>query len=136
MWWLAMLCIMPLVCGNADKLRTWLALAFAAGVVLVLPEMDVRAYILTDALAGFIVLRSPKGWAQRLIGGVFSGMVLFHIGYLWGGSGDPVLYATIQNALGWGQFACLATWGALSAGETILDRAGRLICQTIAVGRG
>jgi len=96
---------------------------FAALVVLVLSEMDVRAYIITDALAGFIALRSPKGLAQRMIGGIFAGMVIFHVGYILGGEGDRVTYALFQNVMGWAQFACLATWGALNVGEAVLVRA-------------
>lgn len=120
-WHIAMLAALPFMFSSA-KMRTWVALAVAGVIPWLLPPMIVPAYIVTDALAGAIILRKPAGCAQRAIGACFAMLVMFHVGFLLShaGNGTTSMYYQANVITGWVQFALLAAWGLADAGKALL----------------
>ena len=126
-WFAAMVCLLPLLAAGSPrqvfgfpipwgaKLRTWVVL-FAASLAAWVVISPV-SYGVIDAIAGYLVLRHPRGEAQRAIGFLFVGMLGTDIGFfaasaLYPGPHDLAGYLNFSALLGWLQWACLAAWGA------------------------
>lgn len=120
-WKIAMLCLLPLMADPA-KMRTWGALMGASLAAMFAPFL--AAFVVIDLIAGAIVLRHPRGCAQRMIGLLFAGMVFFELGFLISDGNQRDLLMTSLVALGWAQWAMLATWGAYDAAGYCIRRLG------------
>lgn len=120
-WKVAMLCLLPLMWGQA-KGRTWSALFASSLAALFAPFLS--AFIVIDLIAAGIILRRPAGIAQRSIGALFVGMILFEIGFLLSEGNQQGLMLSGLQALGWAQWAILATWGAYDAIRYCIYRIG------------
>lgn len=116
------------------KLRTWAALMGAAVAGMLLPPLPIgiappffiiAGYVAIDFIAALVVLKAPAGTAQRLIGGLFAGMICFHIGFFIANAGHNVVsYTDTLSNIGWVQWACLLAWGALDFGKVVVGRFG------------
>lgn len=131
-WKVAMICVLPLMWGNNQKLRTWSAMFVGSVVAAFLPPMAIGAYIVIDSLSGGIVLSHPAGKAQRAIGLLFAIMVLFHIGFLAftllnSGVPNGELYLARQAQVGWAMFGLLFAWGVADVGKSVVDRHRRFV---------
>lgn len=137
-WPTAMLCLLPLLwVGNRHKVyglpwgplaRTWLALFGAAYVANFFPYDSVRTFAIIDFITACLVLTSPKGEAQRLIGFLAGGMVFVHAGFYssYAGRMQPgpegfLGYVALQRGLGWVQFIALLTGGGYEAYRHLVD---------------
>ena len=127
-WKIAMVVLLPLLAvgspvrlwgvhlPSGSKGRTWLVL-FSASVAAMLFSADsVWPFAIIDGLAGYFVLRHPRGEAQRAIGTIFIMMLFLHLGFylacrLQPGPHDFLGYVMANRLLGWLQWACLASWG-------------------------
>jgi hypothetical protein len=131
-WKVAMLCLLPLMWGQA-KLRTWGALFGASLAALFAPFLS--AFVVIDLVAAAVILRAPAGFAQRSIGALFVGMILFEIGFLLSEGNQQGLMLSGLQALGWAQWAILATWGAYDAFRYCFRGAGP-VGRSLPAGRG
>ncbi len=130
-----MVCLLPLLAvGSPVRLWgvhipagrkgwTWLVLFSAAMAAGLFTGTAVWPFAVIDALAAFLVLKRPRGEAQRAIGTLFIMMLFLHLGFylacrLQPGPHDFLGYVQFNRLLGWLQWACLATWGGVDA----LDR--------------
>lgn len=130
-----MLLTLPLMAAG-PKLRVWLAMLGASIAALLLPALPIgapppigtiAAYIAIDFIAACIVLKSPAGWVQRAIGGLFAGMLFFHIGFFVASDGSNVVaYVDKLTAIGWVQWACLFAWGLFDAGKAVVSQRGHI----------
>lgn len=137
-WPTAMLCLLPLLwVGNRHKVyglpwgplaRTWLALFGAAYVANFFPYDSVRTFAIIDFITACLVLTSPEGEAQRLIGFLAGGMVFVHAGFYssYAGRMQPgpegfLGYVALQRGLGWVQFIALLTGGGYEAYRHLVD---------------
>lgn len=137
-WPTAMLCLLPLLwVGNRHKVyglpwgplaRTWLALFGAAYVANFFPYDSVRTFAIIDFITACIVLSSPKGETQRLVGFIAGGMVFVHAGFYssYAGRMQPGPegfegYVALQRGLGWVQFIALLTGGGYEAYRHLVD---------------
>lgn len=143
-WPTAMLCLLPLLwAGNrrafgwrgftvslpwGPMARTWLALYGAAMIGGFFPYDSVRTFAVIDFVTACIVLTSPKGEAQRLIGFLAGGMVFVHAGFYssYAGRLQPGPegfegYVALQRGLGWVQFIALLTGGGYEAYRHCVD---------------
>lgn len=144
LWPVAMVCLLPLLAaGSPMRLagvhipwgkrgRTWLVL-FCAGFAGTLFAAElIFAFAAIDGVAAAMVLKRPRGEAQRAIGLLFVGMLFVHLGFylacrMQPGPHDFTVYAQINRLLGWLQWACLLSWGvgyavARRAGAGLVDR--------------
>ena len=127
-WKIAMVVLLPLLAvGSPVRLWgvhipsgrkgwTWLVLFSSALAAMLSPADSVWPYAVIDALAGYFVLRRPRGEAQRAIGTIFIMMLFLHLGFylacrLQPGPHDYLGYVMANRLLGWLQWACLASWG-------------------------
>ena len=139
-----MLCLLPLLWAGSRRTfewrgwrlsipwgpmaRTWLALFGAAYVGSFIPYDSVRTFAVIDFVTACIVLSSPKGEAQRLIGFLAGGMVFVHAGFYssYAGRLQPGPegfegYVALQRGLGWVQFIALLTGGGYEAYRHLVD---------------
>ena len=122
-WKIAMLSIVWLMLSK-QKARTWLAL-MAASFLSWCFVLSPPAYIMIDLVAGALVLTRPAGKAQRLIGMLFSGMVIVDVGYWLSPQLDGgVLYYQALLLIGWAQWAILLAWGLYDVREVVGRRLG------------
>lgn len=137
-WKLSMLCLLPLLwVGNRHAVyglpwgplaRTWAALFCASLVAGLFPYDSVRTFAVIDFVTACIVLSSPKGETQRLIGFLAGGMVFVHAGFYssYAGRLQPGPegfegYVALQRGLGWVQFIALLTGGGYEAYRHCVD---------------
>lgn len=120
-WKVAMLCLIPLMWGQA-KTRTWAALFISSLAAMFAPFLS--AFVVIDLVAAGVVLRRPAGLAQRTIGALFVGMILFEIGFLFSAGNQVDLLRYGLQCLGWAQWTVLATWGAYDAVRYCVHRLG------------
>ena len=123
-----MVCLLPLLAvGSPVRLWgvhlpsgrkgwTWLVLFGASLAALMFSGPSVWPFAIIDGLAGYFVLRRPRGEAQRAIGILFIMMLFLHLGFnlavrLQPGPHDFLGYVMANRLLGWLQWACLASWG-------------------------
>lgn len=111
-WPLAMLAILPFMRWG-PSLRVW-SVMIASSLVTWWFHGPV-AYMVIDLLAALLITTWPRGDEQRAIGSIYSGMVFFHIGYLFTPQDGGSLHASVMIALGWVQWAILLSWGVLDA---------------------
>ena len=151
-WPIAMVCILPLLAiGSRKRLfgvgipwgsraRTWLILAGAALSAFLLAPFGIFAFAAIDAISGALVLKRPRGEAQKAIGLLFVAMLFTHLGFYFAirlqpGPPDYSMYTTFNQALGWLQWSCLFSWGVGyaverfarargSSGDLLADRGG------------
>ncbi len=127
-----MVCLLPLLAvGSPLKLwgvhipfgkrgRTWLILFGAALAGGFFDAGNIMAFAAIDAVAVYLVLKRPRGEAQKAIGLIFAMMLCVHIGFyvachMQPGPHDVEGYAAYNRLLGWLQWAFLFSWGASSA---------------------
>lgn len=101
---------------SGPKARVWLVLFGASLAALLFSGASVWPFAIIDGLAGYFVLRRPRGEAQRAIGTIFIMMLFLHLGFyladrLQPGPHDFLGYVMANRLLGWLQWACLASWG-------------------------
>jgi hypothetical protein len=106
-WNYAMFAIAPLMRGR-PMLRTWFALSAAS--FLAWHSTGLVAWIAIDAIAAAIVVSRPSGLAQKLIGALFVGMVLFDLGFYLSPQANSGLFIAVCTAIGWFQWAVLTGW--------------------------
>lgn len=151
-WPIAMVCILPLLAIGSPKRpfgvgipwgsrgRTWFILAGAGLAAFILAPFGIFAFAAIDGLSAALVLKRPRGEAQRAIGLLFIAMLFTHLGFylairLQPGPPDYTLYTQFNQLLGWLQWACLLSWGIGyaversigsrgSAGNLLADRGG------------
>ena len=127
-----MLCVLPIMALewhlrglDPQKVRVWLAMmagslaAAIAGDLAPTGTHQVGAYVIVDIVVAIVILRHPKGLAQKALGGLSGVMVLFGIGYLVStrmGGNNPLLYGQVMAALSWLRFGILVSW---SAGDAV-----------------
>lgn len=115
--------------------RAWLALAGASFAAGFFSYDSVRTFAAIDFIAACIVLSSPRGEAQRLIGFLFGGMVFAHAGFYSSIAGrmqlgpeDFMGYGMLNQHLGWLQLAALLSGGIYAAYRSLVsgghDRGG------------
>lgn len=107
-WFIAMAALLPLMKGRA-RFRTWTALIAASCAAWIFPT--IAAHIAIDILAGAVVLKRPKGLAQKIIGFLFVAMILFSTGYILSDQANPLTLQTAMIVMGWMQWAVLLSWG-------------------------
>jgi hypothetical protein len=110
-WYPALVVVLALCCTAEAKMRTWSALAISSLFGWFLPPLAIGSYIIVDTLAAALVLRSPAGVAQRLVGLGFAGMILFHVGYVISPQTNWQEYYRAQEFVGWVQLLLLGVWG-------------------------
>lgn len=127
-WPIAMVCILPLLAIGSHKRpfgvsipwgsrgRTWLILAGAAFAAYVFAPLGIFAFAAIDGLSAALVLKRPRGEAQKAIGLLFVAMLFTHLGFyiairLQPGPPDYSMYTDFNQALGWLQWSCLFSWG-------------------------
>lgn len=127
-WKIAMVCLLPLLAiGSPVRFwniavpwgargRAWLALFGASCAALLLAPFGIFAYAAIDGIAAAIVLKRPRGEAQRAIGLLFVAMLFAHLGFylalrMQPGPHDYTAYVQFNQLLGWLQWACLLSWG-------------------------
>ena len=120
-WIIAMLALLPLMRGRA-RLRTWLALMSACAAAWIFPT--IAAHIAIDILAGAVVLKRPKGLAQKIIGFLFVAMILFSTGYLFSSQSNPLSLQSGMIVMGWLQWAVLLSWGVYDLARDRRSRTG------------
>lgn len=108
LWFLAMLAIAPAMRGW-QMWRTWAALAGASAAAWIVP--DIVAYVIIDLIAAAIVVRHPRGLAQKAIGWLFVSMLLFEVGFILSPQNNPMTMWQIGVVLGWAQWGLLLSWG-------------------------
>lgn len=108
LWFVAMAALLPLMTGKA-RLRVWCALVGASAASWIFPH--IAAHIAIDILAGALVLKRPKGLAQKIIGFLFVAMILFSTGFLVSPQFNPDTLQTAMIVMGWMQWAVLLSWG-------------------------
>jgi hypothetical protein len=135
-----MLCLLPLLAAGDRRwikgvpvpwgpmARTWLALFGAAYAASFLSYDSVRSFAVIDFITACIVLTTPKGEAQRLIGFLAGGMVFVHAGFYssYAGRLQPgpegfLGYVQLQRSLGWVQLAALLAGGSYEAYRHSVD---------------
>ena len=114
-WDAAMLGLSPFMRGH-QMMRTWLALMCASLPTFIVT--DAVGYFLVDVTAAAIVMARPAGLPQRMIGGLFTLMALFDLGYVLSSQADWSLFTSALRYTGWAQWAVLAGW----AGHDFLGR--------------
>ena len=119
-WFAAMLLILPFMRGRA-KVRTWGALFLASVAAWVFPS--IAAHIAIDLLAGALVLKRPRGLAQKIIGFGFVAMLIFSSGYVMSQQANPWTLYYAMLGIGWAQWAVLLSWGLYDFAR---NRSGRL----------
>ena len=127
-----MICLLPLMAiGSPARLwgipmplgrrgRTWAAMFGAGLAASMFSPFSIPAFALIDGIAGYIVLKRPRGETQRAIGLLFVAMLFIHVGFftacwLQPGAQDFMGYALVNRYIGWLQLACLALWGSMNA---------------------
>lgn len=126
-----MLLLLPFMLQRRSMLRTWAALLANSMAAAFFPL--VGAYIIIDGISAALVMRRPRGLAQRAIGLLFAGMVLTHVGFLLSPQASGLLHWQVNMLIGWLQMACLFLWGVSNAVEHI---AGRVRSGAGALDRG
>ena len=133
-WKIAMVVLLPLLAVGDRKwirgipvpwgplARTWLAMMLAGMIASGLPYDSVRTFAVIDFAAAAVILSSPRGEAQRLVGFIFGGMVFAHAGFyssiagqLQPGPDDFLGYAILQRLLGWAEYVALLAGGIYAA---------------------
>lgn len=123
-----MLCVLPIMAAewhlrglDPQKVRVWLAMMSGSIAAVIAGELaptgthQLGAYVAIDIIVAGLILRHPRGLAQKTIGGLSGVMVLFGTGYLVSvlmGGNNPLLYGQVMVALSWLRFGILASWGA------------------------
>ena len=101
---------------SGPKAQAWLVLFGASVAALLFSGESIWPFAIIDGLAGYLVLRRPRGEAQRAIGTVFIMMLFLHLGFYLAGRLQPgphdfLGYVMANRLLGWLQWAILASWG-------------------------
>lgn len=91
--------------GNQDPIALWMAIDFAAAVFV-------------------LHLFKPVGFAQKLIGCLYTLMVVWHFVYAAGDREQPQLYFAFQIIVGWVQWGVLMIWSTGDVGKAIALRLG------------
>lgn len=122
-----------------QKLRTWAALVGASLLNwAVTPQtggVPILQYIAIDSLAALVLIWPPASQFQRKITALFAIMVLTHVGFAagrlaWGDIAWEAMvlpsqaHWTVNNLLGWVQFALLAWWGGSDVGRYVRNNRG------------
>ena len=107
-WWGAMFLLIPLLRGGR-MWRTWAALACACAAAWVFPYA--AAFVVIDLIAAAVILRRPRGVAQKAICAIFALMMLFEIGFLFSNQLNGQLLQYTGIVLGWVQWCLLLSWG-------------------------
>lgn len=91
--------------GNPSPIALWMAIDFAAAVFV-------------------LHLFRPVGFAQKLIGCLYTLMVVWHFVYAAGDQEQPQLYFAFQIIVGWVQWGVLMIWSTGDVGKAIALRLG------------
>lgn len=137
MWNAVMLSLFPLMLSG-EKLRTWGALFCASLIGSLFRYDNVAAFALIDAVAAWVILRHPRGLAQRAIGLLFVGMLSVHAGFTAAAIDTGRLaaweYANIQRLIGWGQLLIVGVWGGSDVVRVVYHRLLRIRGRVFAHG--
>lgn len=102
-WMLGMLAVENT--GNPTPTALWLAIDFASAVFV-------------------LHLFRPVGFAQKLIGSLYTMMVVWHAVYAFSDQSHPELYTSFQIVIGWVQWGVLMMWSTGDVGKAIALRLG------------
>lgn len=114
-----------------NKLRVWLVMvaSWLLGVWAVAATQDTTptalwmAIDITSAVFVLSIFR-PVGFAQKLIGALYTLMVVWHGVYAAGTGEQTPLYTWFQIIIGWAQWGVLMVWSLGDAGKVIAVRLG------------
>lgn len=131
-WPVAMLCLLPILAASGlwtAKMRMWLILMATAFAGMQFSATAIIAFAFIDGIGGYFSLKRPRGEFQWAIGLLFIAAVGLHVGFYIAGRMQPgphdfMGYALAARAIGWLQFACLASWGVRDAVVRFIDRRG------------